>query len=371
MTTERQPTGLQWLWGMRDWPEFEKYQRMGGGLGYEAWKRKGKPEPPTPITSYARDILERTGGVPPGTITKESEMGGLPNIGERVGVEKAFRGVEKPSAPSESKLMPLQFKTYEKALEAAPEGWDVDRDEFGYFTIKRVPTKAREDMPEGFWKSYKEAASAAPEGWTPYQAGGGWFGIQEVANQEPTKYERYGTSPYDNPETSEVEGQWNPYSGQWEQPAGWQSPYEKAMLEHQQATLGWQREQSQMQQREQERQYKSQLLANPMSWLQYSAYAGETPAIQPWMQGLMGGQYQAGGALPGWQPGGAEGQPMSSLPELREPGGQTWARMGPTAQQQYMGYRQARSGITPEETMFRRRAGSAPSGRYGGLRWMR
>uniref|UniRef100_A0A6M3J902 Uncharacterized protein n=1 Tax=viral metagenome TaxID=1070528 RepID=A0A6M3J902_9ZZZZ len=166
---------------------------------------------------------------------------------------------------------------------------------------------------------------------------------------------------------------WNPLTSP-KQDKG-MSDYERENLARQQQQfeqqMGWQQQQAQMQQQEQERQYKAQLAGNPMSWLQYAAYTKEQPAIQPWMVPLMGQEYAgtvAGAPIPGW----SEGAPkMDELPGLTNPSAQYFSRMGPTAQSQWMGYQQARVGQTPEESQFRQRAGAAPSGSYGGLRWSR
>ena len=138
------------------------------------------------------------------------------------------------------------------------------------------------------------------------------------------------------------------------------------VLQQFQQQMDWYLQQAQMQQEEAERRERARLSAQPMSWLQYASYTGEQPAIQPWMQPLMGGQYQAGQAIPGWTPeSGAEMQALTT------PSAQLWGRMGPTAQQQYAGYRQARVGIRPEETLFRMGAGAPPGGRSPGLSWTR
>lgn len=190
-------------------------------------------------------------------------------------------------------------------------------------------------MPAGLWKTYTEAAQAAPEGYVPVQQAGGWWGLQQSDA---------GISDYQQQQLQQGQEQW-------------------------QGEMDWYRQQAEMQQAEQERQYKSEMLRNPMSWLQYNAYTGETPVVQEWMKPL--GQSSVGQAIEGWNPNVAEGMPMSSLPQLTTPSAQLWSRMGPTAQQQFQGYRQTRTGQTPEETMFRQRAGAAPSGGNRGLRWLK
>lgn len=143
--------------------------------------------------------------------------------------------------------------------------------------------------------------------------------------------------------------------------------------------LAWQRQQAEFEQQESRRQYLAQLAARPVSWLEYAAYAGEPPAIQPWMQPLMPQQYQqlgAGEIIPGYGTQGAAGRgpggiPQTPgygwLPELTRPSRQYQARMGPTAQQQLYGYEQARTGARPEETQFRLWSQAPPSGQYRGL----
>lgn len=156
----------------------------------------------------------------------------------------------------------------------------------------------------------------------------------------------------------------------------WQQQFEQAQMqaqrqyEMQQQQWGqqmqWSQQQAQMQQEEAERRERARLSAQPMSWLQYAAYTGEQPAIQPWMQPLMQGQYQAGQAIPD-----ITSESMAGMPQLTTPSAQLWGRMGPTAQQQYAGYRQARTGVRPEETAFRMGAGAPPGGRSPGLKWTR
>lgn len=48
----------------------------------------------------------------------------------------------------------------------------------------------------------------------------------------------------------------------------------------------------------------------------------------------------------------AAGYNPSQLPRLMIPSMQTWARMGPQFQQQYMGYKQAQTGAIPEQSYW-------------------
>ena len=154
-----------------------------------------------------------------------------------------------------------------------------------------------------------------------------------------------------------------------------QAQQEEAFRQQQ---LQFQQEQAQLAAEEQERQYKSQLAANPINWLQYSAYTGEEPVIQPWMVPLgfqnVGGDVtpqglQAGQPIPGFegQAGQKDTQTFAGLPRLTTPSAQLQARWGPTAASQFLGYRQARTGASPEETQFRLSSGRAPTGRFGGF----
>ena len=113
----------------------------------------------------------------------------------------------------------------------------------------------------------------------------------------------------------------------------------------------------------------AQLAAQPISWLQYAAQSGQPPVIQPWMMPLMPQDYgieSAGSPIPGWTP--ESGQAM---PQLTNPSTQYQARMGPTAQKQYLGYEQAKTGATPEETQWRLWQRTPPSGANRGLNRVR
>ena len=129
-------------------------------------------------------------------------------------------------------------------------------------------------------------------------------------------------------------------------------------------------QQAAAQQADKERQYRSQLAANPRSWLEYASYTGESPVIQPWMLPLMPQQYAGqvpGANIPGYQ----AGESMTSLPGLTPPSMQYLARMGPTARSQWLGYQQAQGGLTPEEAQFRMQSTAPPGGRNMGLTWGR
>lgn len=139
-----------------------------------------------------------------------------------------------------------------------------------------------------------------------------------------------------------------------------QRQYELSMLPYGQMTAYQQAQTAQ-----QERAYGAQLAAQPMSWLQYAAYTGEQPAVQPWMLPLMPQEYQqlgAGQAIPGYT-----AESMAGMPQLTTPSRQYQARMSPEQREMYYGYRQARTGERPEETQWRLWSSAPPSGRYAGL----
>ncbi len=135
----------------------------------------------------------------------------------------------------------------------------------------------------------------------------------------------------------------------------------------------------------------AQLAAQPISWLQHAALSGQTPVVQPWMiplmrpgqnlqvgqpipgfqPGLPGGAIEQGGFLPGTATPAPVGNQFANLPELRRPSAQLFARMGPTAQQQFLGFRQARTGIPPQETLFRQRQTGPPGSSGGGFQQQR
>jgi len=132
---------------------------------------------------------------------------------------------------------------------------------------------------------------------------------------------------------------------------------------YQNAQLAWQQQQWSQQQAQEQKNYLANLAAEPHSWLEYASAAGQPPVIQPWMLPLMPsdyGIYSAGQTMPGWNP-----ENMTGMPQLINPSAQYQARMGPTAQQQYYGYEQARTGATPEESQWRLWSYAPPSGNRG------
>jgi len=148
------------------------------------------------------------------------------------------------------------------------------------------------------------------------------------------------------------------------------SPYEEAELALRQQQLEAETAFQQQMLGQEQQQHLAQLRAEPASWLQYAAAAGQPAVVQPWMQPLMPQEYTqfgAGEPIPGFA--GTEG--MAGMPQLTTPSRQYQARMGPTAMEQYYGYEQARTGARPEETEWRLWSQAPPAGTYGGLRYTR
>lgn len=266
----------------------------------------------------------------------------------------------------------------------------------------KVPPYPTEPPPAGFKWTYDGDANR----WVPEFAGlTAQQRAQEALKREQLELQRQQQAGWTAPTTTtptDAFGRtatWNTRLGQWDYPPNWGqrpvselepiSPYQQEYLglqEQQQRAqeqqfqqqLAFQQQQAQMAQAEQERQYKSQLAAQPMSWLQYAAYTGQEPVVQPWMIPLgfqnTGGAitpqgFQIGQPLPGFegQQGQREMQTFANLPQLGTPSAQLQSRWGPTAQAQYLGYQQARTGATPEETQFRLWSQKAPAGQWGGF----
>jgi hypothetical protein len=147
----------------------------------------------------------------------------------------------------------------------------------------------------------------------------------------------------------------------------------------------WDKEQAEKQLAAEKEKYAAELRAKPVNWLQYAAYTGETPVIQPWMKPLMSQQYKdfgIGQAIPGWSNSSGGVQKMGTntigtndmlaetdLPDLLNPSAQYMARLAPSMRQQYYGYQQADTGATPEDTQWWLGNMAPPGGQNTGLRY--
>lgn len=264
-----------------------------------------------------------------------------------------------------------------------------------------IEPRPTEPPPEGFeWRYDKDLNRWVPQftGLTAQQRSQQELQRQqlELQRQQQAGFPAPGQPPTD---AFGRVATWSTRLGEWDYPPNWGqrpldepaavTPWQQQQFGLQerelvqagtqfQAQLQFQQQQAQMMAAEQERQYTSQLAAQPISWLQYAAYTGEEPVVQPWMIPLgfqeTGGQVtpqglQIGQPIPGFegQVGQRDIQTFAGLPQLTTPSAQLQARWGPTAQAQFLGYRQARTGARPEETQFRLGAGRAPTGRFPGF----
>jgi len=236
-----------------------------------------------------------------------------------------------------------------------------------------------DQWPEGYYPMYDSSANFGLGGYVWAVSPDYIYGPTPEEELPAGIYASLGDIPPEMLKNNDVN--WSPqYGGYFLLPKGitetemsdWekgQIDLQKQQLQQTEEAQAWQQTYQQQQLDWQQQQYLSQLAAQPRSWLEYASATGETPAIQPWMKPLMPQQYAglgAGEAIPGW---GAES--MTGMPELTRPSRQYQARMGPTAQQQYLGYAQARTGATPEETQFRLWSGAPPGGAYKGLQYAR
>jgi len=150
-----------------------------------------------------------------------------------------------------------------------------------------------------------------------------------------------------------------------QQQAAAQQAYQRQQLAYQQQQLAAEQAWRQQQLEAEKQQRLATLAAQPKSWLEYAAYANQTPVIQPWMMPLMPSDYgimSVGQAIPNWS-----SSDMSQMPNLINPSAQYLARIAPSQQEQYYGYEQARTGATPEDTQWRLWAMGPPSGANRGL----
>ena len=334
-----------------------------------------KERPFARVTERTRQILEPTGGLLPRAVaapptprervTERVQRGVSTRAAERqaadVGLGGRGLGVEIPRRPTEPP--PSGFRW----------GWD---NELNRWIPKFVGLSAQQQAQQELAQrelglTETEARRRQQQFLAGEERAGEQFAFQqeEAAAQRALEQQQFGF------QQQQFEAQQQQYTQQRAQS---------------QAQLQFQQEQAQLAAQEQERQYRSQLAANPINWLQYSAYTGEQPVIQPWMiplgfqntggtvapQGLQAGQpqpqLQAGQPIPGFQAQAGQQAPQApqtfaNLPQLTTPSAQLQARWGPTAQAQFLGYRQARTGAAPQESQFRLASGRAPTGRVGGF----
>ncbi|KKL69381.1 hypothetical protein LCGC14_2115540, partial [marine sediment metagenome] len=299
---------------------------------YNEWKRAGYPTTYTPLAvkPISPQDVARLGerGIDPGLL----EAAGIP-FAEETPQDRITTILEAGGAVDEA-LADLGVTAEVDPATGregfwGPDGWFWEKDEFGEFQRTDFDP-ARRTQP---------LAAAPPTELTPFQQA-----------QEERQRQEFQTTQQRLTQEREADRLFR------EQQFGFQ----REQLEAEQLF----REQQLTGQREER---LAQLAAQPISWLQHAALSGQTPVVQPWMIPLMrpGQNLQVGQPIPGFQPalpGGAVeqggfipgtatpsplGTQFANLPELRRPSAQLFARMGPTAQQQFLGFRQARTGIPP------------------------
>lgn len=228
------------------------------------------------------------------------------------------------------------YATREEASVAAPEGYiPVQDPDTGYWSTQIDPKYQKQ--PPGTYKTYAEAEVAAPQGFRVVQLSDGYWGFERVPE----------ISPYQQQDIALQQQQLDESRRQADAQRTWLKEQEAGRLAAE------------------KQQRLAQLGAQPISWLQYAAESQQPPVIQPWMLPLQERDYgwQVGQPIPGYTP-----ENMTGMPTLTTPSRQYQARMGPTAEQKYLGYQQAQTGALPEETQWRLWSHAPPSGQFTGLR---
>lgn len=231
-------------------------------------------------------------------------------------------------------------------FQSAWPGWTSD-----YKTSTKYPSNSTSTMPASGTNNYYDTLFSSLTGdtnttMTPYQQGElDYWNQKLLVEQEQAK--------------KQLEQQ------AAESAADQSYRQQQIALQQQQMAQEQARYQAQLEAEKQQR--LATLAANPKSWLEYAATAGQVPVIQPWMMPLMPQDYgitSVGTEIPGYNQ-----TNMTGMPNLITPSAQLQARMGPTANQQYYGYQQAQQGATPEETQFRLWSMAPPSGSNRGLNY--
>ena len=327
---------------------FEKH-----GL-YAGWVKIGRPIDPGVKPISPADVERLTDiGIDPGTLTEAGiPLPPEPTAQERINAILAAQGPVDEVLKNLTDDPEIDPVTGKEGF-WGPDGQFWEKDEFGVFRVTDFDP-ARRTQP---------LAAAPPTELTPFQQTQEARQRQEfIATEQRLFKEREATRLFR------------------EQQFGFQEEGRRLEQERFQQGLTAQREER-----------LAQLAAQPISWLQHAALSGQTPVVQPWMiplmrpgqnlqvgqplpgfqAGLPGGAIQQGGFLPGTATPAPVGNIFANLPELRRPSAQLFARMGPTEQRQYLGFRQAGTGIPPEETLFRQRQTGPPGSSGGGFQQQR
>ena len=297
------------------------------------------------LTPQAAETYQREyGGLPKGspTVTETREQKAIREANERMRLTKRAEDEEKEK---QGKLTDADKKLAELEKELEAQGYRRVYDPSSGRYVLAPPPEAKAEPKPDRWGQYEFPEST------------------------------YESPDFDPDKPGIQAGRWNRKTGEWESPIGWVSPTERRQTSIQERQIAadeaatanmiaYYMERDRMQQAESERQYKSQLAANPISWLQYAAYTKQPPVAQQWTVDLSG--MNLGQQLPGWTPESGKG-----MMELLRPSAQYRARMGPDAYSQYLGYERARTGATPEQTQHKLRQTAPPGGGSRALRWIR
>ena len=235
---------------------------------------------------------------------------------------------------------------------------------------KPIPPQPTQPPPEGFrWAFDRDLNRWVPQfsGLSAQQQAQQELSQQQLALQREQfefKQQPAPISPLQEQQFGLQQQAQQQAQAQFGQQFGLQQQQFQAGQQQFQQQLQFQQEQALLQADLERQREQARLAANPMSWLQYASFTGEAPLTQPWMIPL--GQ-QGGEQLQVGQPLIQGEQTFADLPQLTTPSAQLQARWGPTAQQQFLGFRQARTGATPQETQFRLGSQRAPTGSFGGF----
>jgi len=331
------PSFLEWMWGMGDRPEFEEYQQMGGGLSYNQWVKQGKPSPPTALSGYGASRLQAKGIPIDPSVTIGVQPGDYAAIARRT---QGAGGLSGDAGYEEALQQQLDSEAEERAYKRRQDTLDRIRESEKFEYGKEQDRLAREERAST--AKAKQEAEMTPA----QQAEFDYREKQDIKDRQ--REEDY--QDWLELKTKRDREQ----SQRWKE-----QEWEQALRDRE-----WERQRFMLEQQADEQSRLSALAAQPTSWLRYAAEANEPPVVQDWMKQLLPEQYQdlqTGSQIPGWSP-----TDMTNMPALLNPSAQLQSRMGPTNLQELYGYKQARTGQTPEESQYKMWGGGAPTGTFGG-----
>ncbi len=357
---------IESMWGIdREGSGYNTYSSQGGHLSYNQWIKQGKPSGPTqigPATEKFRKEFEQVGAPLPEPIQMGRKRDVPVRPSEQAAAMGAFRDLNLPPEPEEPE------DPFAGLAGDQPTGEFEERYGYAFPVMKRAdgstyidtnnPIPVRDTEDETY--DAQRAANALAARKFRYEKGK----PEREATVREEKAERAAATRLEEQKFVAEEARKN--RQQQMDIAEQSAEMERTRIEAEQQ---W-REQQVAAQREEQ---LANLRANPASWLEYAALAGETPVVQPWMMPLSPGDYnlQAGQALPGWGDTGATGAQgvggQDDLPELTTPSAQFMSRLAPSSRQQFAGYQRARTGQSGEDVNWWMRQGAPPSGANRGL----